>query len=407
MKKVLLIIEAGSNREYAFKALKDCNLFKIILMTRKESLYGYEKWVDECIQVDTNNYEELKNKVIALKDYNIDGVMTLLEWYVPITEKIKEEFGFIGNSYKTAIRARNKYSMRKALQEHGLKTPAFFKCTNFEEVQAAFRSLKDPSCIIKPIEDTGSTNVKRVSNDKELLEAYNEIIRKDLNSRGQLLSKDVLIEEFLDGQEYSVDSLTIDGKTEVLAINDYITTKGPHFVELGLSTPSMLSNEIQAQLKETAIMAINAIGIKNGPSHCEIKLTLRGPIVIEIGARHGGGYIPELIKLTTGFDFYVQTALVFCKEQIEINISHITAAATRKIYAKNSGVIKSIKNTQIARKMKGCNEIIIKSKVNDFIDKEIKDYSSFAGYVITTADSPIEAIHCAEAIRETIEIDVS
>ncbi|MBR0607491.1 ATP-grasp domain-containing protein [Bacillus safensis] len=408
MKKVLLIVEAGRGREGAFQSLYDSGLFYIVFMSRKKDLYGYDSWIDEVVNVDTNDYSKVIDTVKDFqKNRKIDGIMTLLEWYVPLTEQLIGDFGFIGNSVETANLSRNKYLMRNVFKKCNVPIPKYKKCSSFYETNMAIEQIGGYPCIIKPIDNTGSTNVKLINNEKELKQAYQSIVQFDVNSRGQKLITDVLIEEFIDGPEFSVDSLTINGETTVLAVHDYITTQGPSYVEVGLSSPSMLSIESQNLLKKTAIQAIEAVGIKNGPSHCEIKLSKTGPKVMEIGARHGGGYIPELIKITTGVDFYVQSALLLCGEAVDFKVNKGLAAATRKIFSNQSGYIQEIQNLDKAKNMVGCEKVIVKYKKNDYISSEIEDYTSFIGYVITTGQKAEEAIKRAEKIRDTINIVVT
>ena len=87
----------------------------------------------------------------------------------------------------------------------------------------------------------------------------------------------------------------------VIQITDKLTTGAPYFVEMGHNQPSLLPKNIQQQIEKVAKMAVKALGIQNGPSHTEIKVTSEGPKIVEIGARLGGDNITtHLVPLSTG-----------------------------------------------------------------------------------------------------------
>ena len=84
---------------------------------------------------------------------------------------------------------------------------------------------------------------------------------------------EIVVEEFMEGPEVSVETLAVDGDVNVIQITDKVTTGAPYFVEMGHSQPSRLSEETRKRIVEVTIAANKAIGIKNGPSHTEIKIT--------------------------------------------------------------------------------------------------------------------------------------
>lgn len=107
----------------------------------------------------------------------------------------------------------------------------------------------------------------------------------------------------MEGPEVSVETLSFDGHTHIIAITDKVTTGSPEFVEMGHSIPSQLSIDTKLQIEKVVIAAIKAVGINNGPSHTEIIITKDGPKVVELGARLGGDNITtHLVPFATGVD---------------------------------------------------------------------------------------------------------
>ena len=118
-------------------------------------------------------------------------------------------------------------------------------------------------------------------------------------------SKEVIVEEFVEGREVSVEAISFEGKHRILQITDKVTTGAPHFVELEHHQPSTLPLSVQNRIHRIVLDALNALHIRYGASHSELKITPDGHIkVIEIGARGGGDFIAShLVELSTGIDF--------------------------------------------------------------------------------------------------------
>jgi len=111
----------------------------------------------------------------------------------------------------------------------------------------------------------------------------------------------VLVEEFLTGPEISVEAFSHRGRHTVVAMTDkYLLGDG--FVEIGHSVPAQLSEATRREAAELTVELLTAVGLTEGPSHTEIKLTERGPRIVESHNRTGGDFIPDLVKLTYGVD---------------------------------------------------------------------------------------------------------
>lgn len=134
------------------------------------------------------------------------------------------------------------------------------------------------------------------------------IYSRDFSRSGQLI-----IEEYMNGPEVSVETFSLNGKVHIIAITDKITTGAPYFVEMGHSQPSKLDIDLQEEICKVAIAAVLALKIYDGPSHVEIIVTPSGPKIVELGARLGGDNITtSLVPLSTGVNLVkacLQTAI--------------------------------------------------------------------------------------------------
>ena len=211
---------------------------------------------------------------------------------------------------------------------------------------------------------------------------------------------ELLVEEFMEGPEVSVETLSVDGECHVIQITDKLTTGSPYFVEMGHSQPSMLPFDIQELIKEVAVAANRAIGIMDGPSHTEIKVTKNGPKIVELGARLGGDNITtHLLPLSTGVDMVKCCIQIALGEEPDYISKRRGASAIRYIQTQK-GIIEKIDGVENAKKIAGVQQVNIVHGVGEQID-EIRNSIDRLGFVITKADTPKLAIEiCEEALQE-------
>lgn len=186
----------------------------------------------------------------------------------------------------------------------------------------------------------------------------------------------------------------------MIQITDKMTTGAPYFVETGHSQPSMLPADIQLKIMEVAVAANRSIGIENGPSHTEIKVTSEGPKIIELGARLGGDNITtHLVPLSTGVNMVECCIKIALGETPDYKTKHYKASAIRYLESKE-GVIQKIEGVQNAGKIEGIKQISIVHGVGEHI-KQVRSSVDRIGFVIAQADSAVEAMKkCENAIKE-------
>lgn len=229
-------------------------------------------------------------------EIGIDGITTIAtDICIPTIAFIAEKMNLTSNSYVSSILSTNKGKMRKAFDDNHVNSPKSITISNFNVKD--FNNFSFP-LIVKPTDRSGSRGVTKVENKIELENAI-------LRGLEESLEKKVVIEEFINGVEVSVEAVSWKGIHTIITITDKVTTGAPYFVELEHHQPSMLSEEIQEKIKKETIKALNSLQIQFGASHSEFKITSSGKVyAIEVGARMGGDFIgSHLVELSTGFDF--------------------------------------------------------------------------------------------------------
>ncbi|WP_278682165.1 ATP-grasp domain-containing protein [Anaerococcus vaginalis] len=346
---------------------------------------------------------DIESVMSAAKKHNIDAIMTLAsDMPIMTVAKVSKKLGLVGVDLDTAIKATNKSKMRESLKNFGVPVPLFYKVDSLDKCIKAVNKIKDKGykCILKPADNSGSRGIVLLPdfNEKTINIAYNY-------SKNNSRDKIVMVEEFMEGPEVSVETISVDGKCNIIQITDKITTGAPYFVEMGHSQPSQLPDSIKDKIKEITIAANKAIGIISGPSHTEIKITQNGPKIVEIGARLGGDNITtHLTPLSTGVDMVESCIKIALGEKPDIRIKYDKASAIR-YFDQSNGRIKSIRGVEEASKLPGIIQIsIIHGK--DHIINGIKSSSDRVGFVIGQADDCKGAISTVIKALSLIKIDL-
>lgn len=248
----------------------------------------------------------------------IDGICTIAsDVAAPTVAYVANKMGLVGNNYEAAVRANNKYAMRETFMNAGVPCPQYmcFTDSNDHTLYTIHQTLSLP-LIVKPSDRSGSLGVTKVEDWSQLSFALSSALEMSF-------AHEAMVEEFIEGREISVEFISYQGKHYPLQITDKVTTEAPHFVELEHHQPSTLSSEMFEKIYAITERALDALGLTNGASHSEYKITRDGRIaVMEIGGRMGGDFIgSDLVRLSTGFDFVqgtIEVALgVFCPDTIQ------------------------------------------------------------------------------------------
>lgn len=316
--------------------------------------------------------------------------------------KVAKELDLIGIDEKTAINATNKSKMRDALKAYGVPIPMYFSVEDYDQYIKAIDNLRNKKykCIVKPADNSGSRGIRLVENyDIDQLKKIYDYCKKNSNS-GKLV-----VEEYMQGPEVSVETISRNGTCNVIQITDKLTTGAPYFVEIGHNQPSQLPIDIIEKIKKVAIDANKAIGIKNGPSHTEIKVTKDGPKIVELGARLGGDNITtHLVPYSTGVNMVEACINIALGQEVDIRKKFQKASATR--YKKcDVGKIIKITGVDQANKIQGVKDVKIVHGVGEE-SRQIKSSNDRVAYVISQAENTSKATLSCEKALEKIKIEV-
>ena len=288
------------------------------------------------------------------------GVCSIASDLAAITVNfVAEGLGLTGNGMVSAMTATNKHLMRLAFEKAGLPSCKSILVTGDTDLNAL--PLTYP-VIVKPTDRSGSRGIRKVTDPAELPEAVQF-------AREPSFEKKVLVEEFAEGREYSVEYLSRKGEHHFLAVTGKFTTGAPLFVETG---------------KALVPRVLDSLGVQYGASHTELKVDGRGDIrLIECGARMGGDCIgSDLVPLSTGVDFVRGVIDIACGVEPSFEPTGDThVAAVRFLFSQAD-----LEALEAIRREKP-ESLYRVSEILPIDGHEIRDSSTRYGYYILTADT--------------------
>ncbi len=352
------------------------------------------QYADEFFNASTMDEDAVLK---AAEEFKPDGIMTLAtDMPMRGVSKVSDKLHLHSISYETSYKATDKYEMIKAFKEYGVPSPWYFDVDSYEDLKALEGKVSFP-CIIKPTDNAGSHGVAKVYNFEELLANY------EYSHSSSRYGK-VIVEEYLDGPEVSVEVMVVKGKVNILQITDKITTGAPHFVEMGHTQPSRLPEDIQRRIREVAEAACKSLGLDKGPAHVEMKVTsARGPVMIELGARMGGDNITtHLVPLSTGIDMVKATINVALGQDPDITPTLHCGSAIR-YFEVPFGTIKAFEGLEKAERIPGVKQITF-TKCAGEKSTPIECSNDRIGFVIAQGKTAEEAVKACEDALNAIDV---
>lgn len=318
-----------------------------------------------------------KEKILEqCNNLEIDGICTIASDLAVITVNyVADKMGLVGNDMHATSVSTNKYLMRCAFEQNGDPSPKSMLIENIGELDGL--ELTFP-VIVKPLDRSGSRGITKVYDKISLEQAVNDAIE-------QGFVKKALIEEFVDGEEYSVEYISYKGVHTFLALTKKYTTGSPCYIETAHLEPAMVSNELADAIKDVVVHALDTLGIKYGASHSEVMVTTSGDIkIVEIGGRMGGDFIgSSLVELSTGVD-YVKAVIDVAmgdKPQILPKDKQAAAAVRFVLDKQDIDVLDEIRNSN--------SNVLIAYEYDEHVGEVVSDSSSRHGYYILAADNPM------------------
>jgi carbamoyl-phosphate synthase large subunit len=283
-----MIFGAGLNQLELIREARALGLITVVI-DPQEDPPGLKE-ADHFFRIDGNDYDATREVAIR---YGVSGIVTgQMEKPLRMMARLAQELGFVFNSPEVTERCLDKWLMKGALMAH--RVPCAKGILLKPGDDPVLPEWLEFPVIIKPRDSFSSRGVYRCGNNDDI-ERYRE------ESMSFSSTGDVIVEEFISGKEYSVESLTVNGETTIVQFTEKFITSYPKTVELGHLQPAGLDIATRMEVSAAVRKALVALGVRNSASHTEVMVTPEGPFIIEVGARLGGDFIGSyLTRSSTG-----------------------------------------------------------------------------------------------------------
>ncbi len=246
------------------------------------------KDADAFFVLDLKESGKIADFALSLKrSEGLDGVFTCATDFSYSVACAAEKCGLPSHSPKAAFAASNKAEMRRLFAEVGVPSPAFAVIMP-EKAHSALEEAHTAGvgfpAVVKPCDNMGARGCKKVYFPAELEHAVEDAARFSRTGT-------VIIEEYLEGPEFSVEALVFDGEFHETGFADRHIYFPPYFIEMGHTIPSVLPTTEKERVLEVFKAGVKALGLSYGAVKGDIKLTSKGPAIGEIAGRLSGGYM--------------------------------------------------------------------------------------------------------------------
>lgn len=396
MMKKIMVLAAGLLQIDVIEKAKSMGYY-VLAVDGNPKAPGFNV-ADKAICADIVN-EETMLKIA--RDEHVDGVIhPCSEVSMAVMGRINDELGLSGISREQAICATNKHLMRKAFEKGNAPSPKSILAQDAEDAWSRLQNEFDTDAILKPSRNSGSRGIAKVSRNMDkgdFIRAYDE-------SLSESRDHSVLIEQFIEGPEFSIEMIVWQGEIHVLTVTDKKTTGAPHFVELGHNQPSCFSDTDVETLKAAAVAGVRALGVNNCACHAEAKLMNGKAYLMEVGARLGGDFIStELTHLSTGIDMVAAAIDVALGVEPDLSAKEEPKGVCIRYFCPKPGKLVSILNTEVLN-----NPHVylweIYPKEGDVIPAVTSSLCR-SGHVIVTEKTPQKAIELAERLIESVKFE--
>jgi len=392
MKRRILILGAGVMQGPAIRFAKARGWEAVVVDGDPAAPCAAE--ADRFERIDLKDKESIEAFARALKgDGGLDGVMTAGTDFSATVAWTAEKLGLPGIPYEVALDASDKSRMRARFRDAGVPSPRFVVVASVEAAAAGLPF--DFPVVVKPVDNMGSRGCRRADDAAALAVAVADALSYSRSGRA-------IVEEYMEGPEFSVDALVHDGEITVCGLADRHIFFPPFFIEMGHTIPTSLGAEAAAELLSVFERGVRALGIRNGAAKGDVKLTPRGPMIGEIAARLSGGYM-------SGWTFPYSSGVAVTDGALSIAVGEAPRNLTptrswtcaERAFISIPGSVASLSGVEEARRMTGVKDLFLRAAPGSRVRFPENNVSK-CGNVLAAAPDREAAVRSAESAARSV-----
>ena len=395
----IIVVSAGIMQLPAIKTAKEMGL-TVIATDRNPNAIGFEH-CDHGIAIDSKDVNgHVRFALDNREKFNIRAAFAGSDCAITVAG-ITDALGLPGIPMEVAQRSNNKALMKERWLRDNIPTPFGAEVSTLDEAKAILKHCKFP-VIVKAVDNAASRGSMRIDFEAQLLQALE-------NARQASSTNTAIVEEYVVGEEQSVESIVWKGRHHYISIADRMFGYHPYHIETAHIDPSVLPVEKQRRLYEVVDAAADSLGIDFGPAKADMIWSERGPMILEMPARLSGGFhsqyttplssgknpIRAVMEISLGQD--LDQALI-CGSR---NFTSICAG----IFPPQGKLI-AISGVEEAKKIDGVEEIVITKLPRDTIDDYVDNAQRFC-WVIVVGESKQHALDIFKMAKSLICFEVA
>lgn len=370
-----------------------------------------EPLVREALTVDTYDHDAVLGAIRTLAGrHDVRGVANFTEVDIAVVARAADELGLPGLPLQAVRRARNKWDMKSALAGAADLLPAFARVLDAADLRAAIERIGLPA-VVKPTGASGSKGIFELHHEADVEPAMahlSRIARPDYDRVFHQYGAEFIVEEFVGGDEVSVEGFVQDGRVTVVAVTDKVTSK-PFHLELLHVVPSALPGGTIARVTAATERIVAALEFDHCAFHLEGKVDGKRFTFIEIAARPAGDYIAShLVPLATGVDYFANVIRVAAGEALVTEPDRSEHAGLQFLLADRPGRFEGLARTEALLERAGYDHVFLEVPVGGLVRLPPEHFTSqrVAAVCARHGDRPSLDRLLAEA-EKTVEIHIA
>ncbi len=390
-KRILLLLPTKTYRATDFLAAASQLDVEVVLGSDQPQTLS-EFSPRKSFVINFNKPEKAVQEIVVFaKTHPIDAIVGVDDDTTILTAMASKAFSLPHNSVASAYATRSKYQMRKILTEGGISSPRFDPVSIDDEPAEIARRVDFP-CVLKPLSLSASRGVIRANDPDEFVEAFQRVVAilrsPDVAAQGSTEAQQILVESFIPGREVALEGILLRGQLKVLAIFDKPDPlDGPFFEETLYVTPSRLPTSVQDEIASCTVQTAEALGLREGPVHAELRVNDKGVWIIEIAGRSIGGLCARTLRFSTG----ISLEELIIRHAIGIEIESLQRerqpAGVMMIPIPRAGILREVRGKAEAEQVAGIEEIAISIPLGQEVIP-LPEGGRYLGFILARSGTP-------------------
>jgi biotin carboxylase len=390
-KRILLLLPTKTYRAEAFlSAASQLGVTVAIGSDQPQTLS--ELSPRKSFVIDFSKPEKATKTIVTFAQaHPIDAIVGVDDDTTVLVSMAAKALSLPHNSVESARTTRSKYQMRKVLAAADIPSPRFELVSINADPAKIAKHAKFP-CVLKPLSLSASRGVIRANDPKEFAKAFRRIVSildsSDVKTRKDARTQQILVEDFIPGVEVALEGILIQGRLKVLAIFDKPDPlDGPFFEETLYVTPSRLPVGVQEDIISCTTRTADALGLREGPVHAELRVNDNGAWIIEIAARSIGGLCARTLRFGTGISLEELIIRHAIGMEVESLQREQQPAGVMMIPIPHAGILREVRGKVDAERVSGIEEVTISILTGQKV-LPLPEGARYLGFIFARGNTP-------------------